>query len=110
MAATMTADRYVSHEGVHYLRSLPDSYRDRVVEMMSGRAEAMVRLRLSNGQQFVMPIAIRGARPLPALLRSISPRAKLERLRNVYRRLKPWLARAGGVRSEEHKSELQSPD
>lgn len=97
MAAPMTPERYVSHEGVHYLRSLPDSYRDRVVEMMGGRAEAMVRLRLSNGQQFVMPIAIRGARPLPALLRSISPRAKLERLRNVYRRLKPWLARAGVV-------------
>jgi len=86
---------YVRDDGTHFLRSLPEEDRGRIAEAMGSKDEAQVRLRLTSGQQFVLPLAIRTRGSVDSSLRFMRPVLSLSRLRRAYDVLKPILGRIG---------------
>jgi len=84
---------YAKVGDVYCLASLPDHIQKEMTALLEREAEAIVRLKLSSGQEFSLPIAIRTMQKLQPFLKAMYPTSRLRLLKRVYRFFKPLLAR-----------------
>jgi radical SAM protein with 4Fe4S-binding SPASM domain len=93
MSSSPMASLYVEDAGMYFLRSLPDAYRPKLKDLASGRDEAVIRLRLTSGQQFILPIAVATRKSVESALKSLSPVVDVDRLRAAFGVVRPLLRR-----------------